>query len=143
MAREMTTVEWQQFVTEGTRTGKLATVRQDGSPTVVPIWFVLDDEGAFVFTTGSGSAKAQAMRRDSRVALVVDDERPPFSFVLARGDATLDDDIEAMLPWATKIGGRYMGQDQAEAFGRRNAAPGEVLVRVVPRVVIAQADVAG
>jgi hypothetical protein len=35
-----------------------------------------------------------------------------------------------------------MGQDQAEAFGRRNAAPGEVLVRVVPRVVIAQADLA-
>ena len=55
---------------------------------------------------------------------------------------TLDDDVEAMLPWATRIGGRYMGQDQAERFGRRNAVPGEVLVRLVPQVVLAQADVA-
>ena len=82
------------------------------------------------------------MRRDPRVALVVDDERPPFSFVLVRGEVTLDDDVEAMLPWATKIGGRYMGQEQAEQLGRRNAVPGEVLVRLVPAVVIAQADLA-
>ena len=142
MARAMTEDEWHRFVMEGTRTGKLATVRKDGSPSVVPIWFVLDDDGAFIFTTGSGSAKAQAMRRDPRVALVVDDERPPFGFVLVRGDVTLDDDIEVMLPWATKIGGRYMGQDQAEQFGRRNAVPGEVLVRLVPQVVLAQADLA-
>ena len=142
MARAMNEDEWHRFVMEGTRTGKLATVRKDGSPSVVPIWFVLDDDGAFIFTTGSGSAKAQAMRRDPRVALVVDDERPPFGFVLVRGDVTLDDDIEVMLPWATKIGGRYMGQDRAEQFGRRNAAPGEVLVRLVPQVVLAQADLA-
>lgn len=143
MARAMTEDEWRRFVMEGTRTGKLATVRKDGSPTVVPIWFVLDDEGAFIFTTGSGSAKAQAMRRDPRVALVVDDERPPFGFVLARGEVTLDDDLEAVLPWATRIGGRYMGQDRAEAFGRRNTVPGEVLVRLVPRTVLAQINIAG
>jgi len=142
MPRAMTEDEWRRFVMEGTHTGKLATVRKDGSPSVVPIWFVLDDEGAFVFTTGSRSGKARAMRRDPRVALVVDEERPPFSFVLVRGEVTLDDDVEAMLPWATKIGGRYMGQDQAEQLGRRNAVPGEVLVRLVPQVVIAQADLA-
>jgi hypothetical protein len=61
--------------------------------------------------------------------------------VLVRGEVTLDDDVEAMLPWATKIGGRYMGQDQAEQLGRRNAVPGEVLVRPSRRSP-AQADLA-
>jgi PPOX class probable F420-dependent enzyme len=135
--------EWRRFVMEGTRTGKLATVRTDGSPNVVPIWFVLDDDGAFVFTTGVGSAKGKAMRRDPRVALVVDEDRPPYAFVLARGDVTLTSDVEAMLPWAIRIGGRYMGEERAEEFGRRNAGPEEVLVRLVPRTVLARADIAG
>ena len=134
--------EWRRFVMEGTRTGKLATVRTDGSATVVPIWFVLDDDGTFVFTTPAGSAKGKAMRRDPRVALVVDDDRPPYAFVLARGDVTLTSDVEAMLPWAIRIGGRYMGEERAEEFGRRNATPGEVLVRLVPRTVLAEADIA-
>ena len=134
--------EWRTFVMEGTRTGKLATVRRDGSASVVPIWFVLDDDGTFVFTTGSESAKAKAMRRDPRVALLVDDQRPPFGFVLARGEVTLSNDLDEMLRWATRIGGRYMGEERAEEYGRRNAVPEESLVRLVPRTVIAQADIA-
>jgi hypothetical protein len=35
-----------------------------------------------------------------------------------------------------------MGADRAEEFGRRNAVPGELLVRVTPERVIAQLDVA-
>ena len=142
MARAMSDDEWRQFVMHGTRTGKLATVRADGSANVVPIWFVLDDDGAFVFNTGAESAKGKAMRRDPRVALLVDDQQPPYSFVLARGEVTLTHDVDAMLPWATRIGGRYMGQERAEEFGRRNAVPEEMLVRLVPTTLIALAGVA-
>jgi PPOX class probable F420-dependent enzyme len=138
----MTEAEWRSFVSEGTRTGKLATVREDGSPTVVPVWFVLDADGTFVFMTGADTAKGKAMRRDPRVALLVDDERPPFSFVLVRGDATISDDLEAMLPWSIRIAARYMGVDRGEEFGRRNAVAGEVLVRLSPHTVIATADMA-
>ena len=48
-----------------------------------------------------------------------------------------------MLKWATEIGGRYMGADQAEAFGRRNAVPGELLVRVTPTKIHAEKNIAG
>jgi len=142
MARAMSVDEWRRFVMEGTRTGKLATVRADGSPNVVPIWFVLDEDGAFVFNTGAESAKGKAMRRDPRVALLVEDEQPPYQFVLARGEVTLSTDVEAMLPWASRIGGRYMGVERAEEFGRRNAVPGELLVRLLPTSVLAQAGIA-
>ena len=76
------------------------------------------------------------------MSLCVDDERPPFSFVVIEGTASLSDDVDEMLPFATALGGRYMGADQAEAFGRRNAVPGELLVRVRIDRVVAQADIA-
>jgi PPOX class probable F420-dependent enzyme len=139
----MTAGEWRRFVLEGTRTAKLATVALDGSPRVVPVWFVLDDDDTFVMTVSGGSAKAKAMRRDPRVSLLVDDERPPFSFVSVRGTATLSDDLDTLRRWATRIGGRYMGAERAEEFGRRNAVPGELLVRLAPERVVAHADVAG
>jgi len=138
----MTRSEWLVFLQEGTRTAKLATVHRDGRPHVVPIWFVLDGDDV-VFTTGTETVKARAMRRDPRVCLCVDDERPPYSYVMVEGRVELSDDLEAMLPFATAIGGRYMGADRAEEFGRRNAVPGELLVRLVPSRVLAVADVAG
>jgi hypothetical protein len=70
-----------------------------------------------------------------------DDERPPFSFVVIEGRVSLSDDLDAMLPFATALGGRYMGADQADAFGRRNAVTGELLVRVHVERVVARADI--
>ena len=40
----MTKDEYIRFISEGTRTGKLATVNKNGSPHVVPIWFLFDGE---------------------------------------------------------------------------------------------------
>jgi hypothetical protein len=50
--------------------------------------------------------------------------------------------VSSLLRIATAIGGRYMGAGRAEEFGRRNAVPGELLVRLRPGRVIALADVA-
>ena len=133
--------EMRAFLTQGTRTAKVAVVRRDGAPMVVPVWFVLDG-GEVVFTTGSESIKGRALRRDPRLSICVDDDRPPFAYVRVDGVADLSEDVGEMLPWATRIGARYMGEDQAEAFGRRNAVPGELLVRVRPKRVVGQAAVA-
>ena len=83
--RTMTTDEARAFLLTGTRTGKLATVRQDGRPHVAPIWFVLDGDDV-IFNTGADTLKGKALRRDPRVAMVVDDESPPFAYVLVEGD---------------------------------------------------------
>jgi PPOX class probable F420-dependent enzyme len=133
--------EMRAFLTQGTRTAKVAVVRRDGAPMVVPVWFVLDG-GEVVFTTGSESIKGRSLRRDPRLSICVDDDRPPFAYVRVDGVADLSEDIGEMLPWATRIGARYMGEDQAEAFGRRNAVAGELLVRVRPKRVVGQAAVA-
>jgi PPOX class probable F420-dependent enzyme len=137
----MTVEQVRSFLRAGTRTAKLATVRGDGRPHVVPVWFVLDGE-AVVFTTGAESVKGRSLRRDPRVALCVDEEEPPFAFVALTGVASLSTDLDDLLRFATLIGGRYMGADRAEEFGRRNGVPGELLVRVKPLTVVAEADIA-
>ena len=141
MAREMTAAEYREFLLGSVRTATLATVRADGRPHAAPVWYHLDGE-TFVFTTGEDTVKGRNMRRDGRVSLCIDDERPPYHFVIVEGVATLTADDPDLLLWATRLGGRYMGEDDAEAFGRRNAVPGELLVRVAPTKVLAYMDIA-
>jgi PPOX class probable F420-dependent enzyme len=136
----MDRAQWWEFASAGTRTGKLAVVRGDGSPHVTPIWFVLNetaDGDELIFNTGRDSVKGKALRRDPRLSLTVDDQEAPFSFVQFTAEAGLHEDPDEMLPWSTAIGARYMGADQAEQFGKRNAVPGEYLVRARITKVIA------
>jgi general stress protein 26 len=92
---EMSKAEIAKFLMQGTFTGKLATVKKDGSSHVVPIWFVLDNEnnrhkvGNIIFTTGESSTKANNIRQDNRVSICVDDQVPPFSFVTIFGIAKI------------------------------------------------------
>lgn len=113
------------------RTAKLATVRADGSPHVAPVWVARDGD-RLVFNTGADTLKGRALARDPRVSLAFDDETPPFSFVLVDGTVELSEEPASLLHWATEIARRYMGDDQAEAYGRRNGVPGELLVFVTP-----------
>ena len=141
MSREMTHDEWRAFLLHGTRTGKVATARADGRPHVAPVWFTLDGDDV-VFTTGATSVKGRSLQNDARVSIAVDDERPPFSFVVIEGTATLSADVDELLRWATALGARYMGAEVADDFGRRNAVSGELLVRVKVDRVVARADIA-
>ncbi len=126
---KMTPDECFSFISEGTRTGHLATVRADGRPHVAPIWFVVDGED-IVFNTGADSVKGKNLAREGRAAISVDDGTPPYSFVAANGRITISEDPEDLLEFATRIGGRYMGPERADEYGRRNGVPGEYLVRL-------------
>ena len=133
---------WREFISaRPARTAKLAVVRADGSPHVAPVWVELDGD-QIVFMTSADTVKGKAILRDPRVSLCWDDERPPFSFVTISGVATTSADSADLLRWATRIGGRYMGADRAEEFGRRNAVPPELVVRVTPARIVAKVDVA-
>ena len=138
--KKMSKAEAYEFLASGTRTGKLATVREDGRPHVAPIWFVLDGED-LIFNTWHESVKGKNLVRDGRIALTVDEEVAPYAFVMVEGTVEItEDDPAESLKWATRIGARYMGQDQAEAFGKRNSVPGELLVRIKVDKIVAQKE---
>lgn len=133
---------WREFVAAlPARTAKLAVVRADGSPHVAPVWVDLDGDDV-VFMTAADTLKGKAILRDPRVSLCWDDERPPFSFVTIAGTAAVSTEPDDLLAWATRIGGRYMGAARAEEYGRRNAVPPEMVVRVTPTRIVAKVDVA-
>jgi PPOX class probable F420-dependent enzyme len=151
---EMSEKEIRRFLMQGTFTGKLATVKKDGSSHIVPIWFVLDGsnkngngdrkDGDIIFTTNGSSVKAKNIERDNRVSICVDDQTPPFSFVIVDGTAKIHHYRQnELFRFATRIARRYMGKDNAEDYGRRNSAEGEVLVRIKAKRIIAEKDVAG
>lgn len=154
----MSKEEIEKFLMQGTFTGKLATTKKDGSSHVVPIWFVFDSnnndgrvsetekEGYddIIFTTSSGSAKARNIQRENRVSICVDDQTPPFSYVLIYGTARIQHcEQTELFRFATKIAQRYVGKEVAELYGKRNSAEGEVLVRIKPIKVTAEKDIAG
>jgi PPOX class probable F420-dependent enzyme len=138
--RQLTPTDAWAFLLERPRTAKLASVRADGRPHVAPVWFDLDGD-TLIFTTWHTTVKAANIRRDPRVSLCVDDEAPPFAFVLIEGVATLSDNQVELWRWATRIAGRYMGAELAESYGKRNGVPGELLVRVTPIRIVAQAAI--
>lgn len=134
------TPECREFLLAGTHTAKLATVREDGRPHVVPVWFDIDGED-IVFTTWLRSVKGKNMQRDPRVCICVDNESPPFSFMQVEGTASISDEPEALKAWAARLGGRYMGQETADYYGERNGVPGEVVVRVRPTRIVVEWNV--
>ena len=134
----MSSDELDRFLSSGTRTAKLATTRADGRPHVAPVWFVLDGDDV-VFMTGADTVKGKAMLRDPRVALSVDDEEPPFAFALIEGTVSISRDLDEMLPLSIAIARRYMGDENAERYGRRNAVEGELLLRLRRAKVTAMA----
>jgi PPOX class probable F420-dependent enzyme len=124
------------------RPGVLATVRADGRPHAAPVWYEVDDDGSLVFNTGEKTVKGRNLRRTGRASMCVDDDRPPFSFVVMEGTVEISADLAEVRRWATSIGGRYMGPARAEEYGARNGVPGELLVRLRPERVVSALDLA-
>lgn len=138
--QEMTPQEIQTFLLSKARTAKVATVLADGRPHIAPVWFDLDGE-KLVFTTWHTAAKARNMRRDPRICICVDEEIPPFTFVQIQGTVEFSTDPQELRRWATRIAGRYMGADAAEAYGERNGVEGELLVTVTPTHIVARKNI--
>jgi PPOX class probable F420-dependent enzyme len=140
--RTLTEPEWRAFLSHGTRTGKLATVRADGRPHVAPVWFVLDGHDV-VFNTHSSTVKAANLRRTGLAAICVDDQQAPYGYVTVEGPVTISADPAELVATATRIGARYMGPERGEEFGRRNGVPGELVIRLTPSKVVSFVDMAG
>lgn len=133
--------EWRAFIVAAPRPAVLSTVRRDGRPHAAPIWIDLED-GAIWFNTGADTVKGKNLARTGRAAICVQDDRPPFSFVVVEGTVELIDDLDLVRHWAARLGGRYMGAHRAEEYGARNGVPGELLVKFTPTKVVSAADVA-
>ncbi len=115
MPTRMTRAERDRFLA-GRRVAVLVTIDGDGRPVPTPIWYLYRD-GLFYFRTASDAVKTENVRRDPRVSICVQDERPPYRAVIVHGRAEVRDplvELERDLP------ARYLGL--IGAIGYRQAA---------------------
>ena len=132
----MSPAETLAFLAQDGRTAKLATVRVDGWPDIVPVWFALDGR-QIVFTCQSTSVKALNLARDPRAALSVDDEAFPHSFVTVRGTVELATRPPGFAEWTARIAGRYTDP----AAGARIAEIDDLLARLTPASILARTEI--
>ena len=93
----MTRDEIYAFLNNGTMTGKISTASLEGTPHVAPVWFVVDGLSnqdvkniVITFTTYIKSLKARHLLSNPQVCLCVDDQTPPYSFVIVNGIAEVN-----------------------------------------------------
>ena len=89
----------------------LVTVGRDGYPHAVPMWFLVDDDGIIYMTTYGRSQKVVNVRRNPRVALLVESgvRYDELKGVLLRGKAEVVEDESLCLGVLTKIHTKHMG----------------------------------
>jgi PPOX class probable F420-dependent enzyme len=137
----MTEDEAITFLSQGTRTGKLATADPSADPHVAPIWFIVDGRN-LVFNTGADSVKGRHLRANPRAALTVDVQEFPYHFAAVRGPVRLDEDAPDLVSWATRIAERYVPAGEAERYGRVNGAAGSLLCRLHMDRIVGVRDIA-
>ncbi len=112
--------------------GKLATLAKDGSPHVTPIWYMYED-GKLLVNTAQDRVKFKNVKRDGRVAFLID---AGYSYVLIRGTARHATDRDPKRDIET-LAIRYLGEKQ----GRKQARDiyckqKRATIEIVPEKVI-------
>lgn len=130
MSLAMTREEREAFLS-GLHVGILSVARDGSGPLSVPVWYAYEPGGDIRLTTGRNSLKAQLLENAGRATLTVQNEQPPYAYVMAEGPVSLNtpdfaQDIRA-------IAVRYLGEQGAAAYlGSGSDTSGSVLARLTP-----------
>jgi PPOX class probable F420-dependent enzyme len=110
--------------------GSLATIRDDGTPHVTPVWIDYDGEHV-LFNTATGRAKWRHMRRDPRVTIEVISRENPYEYVTVTGRVELEEGEEADRH-IDKLSEKYTGNPK---FQSHQPHERRVIVRITPERV--------
>jgi PPOX class probable F420-dependent enzyme len=106
----------------------LATVRQDGTVLLSPVWHEWRDGGFHVWT-GANDVKTRHLRREPRASILVAESSHPLRGVEVRGTVRIVE--EDAFGTAVRIAGRYLGPANGEAYVRK-VGGNDVILRVEP-----------
>ena len=106
------------------RLATLATVRQDGSVMLSPIWYIWEDDG-FTLAMAASDGKLKHIARNPRVTIVVAEDALPYRGFELRGLATLTD--HPYVPTSRRMANRYVGAKGESFYSDSHAG---VVVRI-------------
>lgn len=114
----------------------LATLRRDGRPYTVPVWFLHDDDDTFWLTGTYERVWCKQLLADPRASLCVEAMSPVAGHVGVDGTVTAyerpDVDIWAI---SRRLVDKYVAPAQRDAFFANMQTENRLLFRLVPDVV--------
>ncbi len=119
MPSRMSPAQRDRFL-RGRHVAVLVTTDDAGRPVPTPIWYMYR-EGLLYFRTEEASAKVANVRRDPRVSVCVQEERPPYKAVIVHGTAEVQDDPGWL---ADEMPAHYLGF--IGGIGYKQAAQGAI-----------------
>lgn len=106
------------FLAERGHLARIATVRADGAPSVVPVWFIFED-GQVKITPRMHSAFLANLEREPRVAITVDEDTGLYRKVLFEGRAEMLYQVGEDRKWDDvyrRIATRYIDEASADHY---------------------------
>ena len=129
MPARLSSAQRERFLA-GRHVAVLVTIAPDGRPVPTPIWYLYRD-GLFYFRTAGNAVKTENIRRDPRVSICIQDERPPYKAVIVQGTA----EIREGLDWLDReIPRHYLGA--VGAIGYRRTARQQIEQRPEVALVV-------
>jgi PPOX class probable F420-dependent enzyme len=118
----------------------VASLRQDGRPYTVPVWFHWD--GSHIWLTGTdGRVWCQQIRRDARVSLCIEALAPVAGHVGVDGSAiVIDRDQMDIWPISRRLAEKYVGRGDPsnaasiDAFFANMQTEPRLLIKIRPEV---------
>ncbi|MEM4781058.1 MAG: PPOX class F420-dependent oxidoreductase [Halalkalicoccus sp.] len=109
-----------------------ATLMDDGTPQVTPVWVDYDGEYVLI-NTARGRQKERNVSRDPKVGVSILDPNDPYTFVSIRGEAE-EITEEGAVEHIDSLAERYMG---VEEYPHHDAEEGaRVIIKIRPDRVI-------
>lgn len=115
---KLTEKEILEFLAERGHLARIATVRPDGAPSVVPVWFIYED-GRILITPRKHSEFLANLRREPRVAITVDEDAYGYRKVIFEGTAKILHDLGQDRKWDDvyrRIALRYIDDSAADHY---------------------------
>jgi len=111
---------------------RIAVVKYDGSPFIVPVWYEWD--GHFIYIVGRRRSEwVNYIRRDNRVCVLIDEDKPPLRKVIFEGTAEImgTDWVEI----GRRMVIRYFGPEIGPKYLEGTLDQPRWLIRITPRKI--------
>jgi general stress protein 26 len=117
---------------------QIATIDQEGYPTIQPLWFLYDKDSGKIYTaTQKMTKKVQNIRRNpDKIYFSVDDENYPYKGVKGKAVARISEDIQENISVVRKINTKYLGtlEHPLAKMIIENTTKGiEVVIEIIPK----------
>jgi uncharacterized protein len=128
-ALTMSRTEREQFLAE-VHVAVLAVESADGAPTIAPVWYLYEQGGDVLISTGATSTKRKLLEAAGRASLCAQREEAPYAYVTVEGPVAINDATQEL---RLALAVRYLGEELGRVYLESVADEADVEVRLTPQ----------